>query len=317
MSAPTVAITCLHLQRTVGEHQSRLEAEGFRVLLPYVPGQQLSEAEMLQVVPGVDGIIVGDDEVSRRVLEAGDRLRAVSKWGIGVDNIDLRAADELSIRVTNTPGVFDEEVADVVIGYVVMLARRLHAIDDAVRRGEWSKPVGLSLSGRTMGVVGLGHIGLAVAQRARAMGMRVIGTDVDAVRAHAAAAVRVEVVDPGALLADADVVSLNCPLTPDNWHMIGDAALATMKPGAFLINTARGPLVDESALATAVRRGHLAGAALDVFEVEPLPSDSPLRELPNVILGSHNASNTAEAVERTNRLAVDNLLASLAGRADG
>ena len=315
MSTPTVAVTCLHLQRTIDEHRGRLEQAGFRVVLPEVAGQQLSETQMLEIVPGVDGLIAGDDEITRRVLEAGDRLRAVSKWGIGIDNIDLRAAEELGIRVTNTPGVFDDEVADVVIGYLVMLARQLNTIDAAVRRGEWAKPVGVSLSGRTLGVIGLGHIGRAVTRRALAMGVRVIGTDVVAEQAQGASADGIEVVEVGALLANADVVSLNCPLTPDNWHMIDDAALHSMKAGAFLINTARGPLVDESALAASLKRGHLAGAALDVFEVEPLPPESPLRTLPNVILGTHNASNTANAVARTNRLAVDNLLAGLARRA--
>ena len=313
MTGRTLAITCVQLQRTIEDHRARLEDEGVQVLLPDVAGQQLSEAEMMAVVPGVDGLIVGDDAITRVVLERGDRLRVVSKWGIGIDNIDLAAAAELGIRVTNTPGVFDDEVADVVIGYLMLLARQLHSVDDAVRDGQWLKPVGVSLAGRTMGIVGLGHIGRAVARRAMALKMRVIGSEVIPEQASAAGAEGVDLVDLPTLLQQADVVSLNCPLTPDNWHMIDAVALAGMKAGGFLINTARGPLVDEAALAAAASRGDLAGAALDVFEVEPLPADSPLRDLRNVILGSHNASNTAEAVQRTSTLAIDNVLAGLRG----
>ena len=299
------------MQRTIDDHRARFESEGFRVTLPQVSGQQLSEREMRDVVPGVDGLIVGDDEITRPVLEKADRLRVISKWGIGIDNIDLATAGELGILVTNTPGVFDDEVADVVIGYAVLLARQLHAVDDAVRRGEWAKPTGLSLAGRTMGVVGLGHIGRAVARRARAMRMRVIGTDVTPGQAAEASAEGVEIVDIATVLRKSDIVSLNCPLTEENWHMVDAAALAAMQPGAFLINTARGPLVDEIALVEALSGGHLGGAALDVYESEPLPAESPLRALDNVILGSHNGSNTVEAVRRTSTLAIDNLLAGL------
>jgi D-3-phosphoglycerate dehydrogenase len=305
-----VLITSPQLQRTIRAHQARFDERDIELLIPPVV-QQLSEDELIALLPGVDGAVVGDDPLTERVLDAGDRLRVISKWGVGIDNIDVAIARERGITVTNTPAAFGDEVADVVIGYLVLLARQLHLVDGAVRGGQWFKPEGVSLAGRTMGVVGLGDIGRSVVKRAVAMEMRVLGAEVLVDRAEAAERLGAEVVPLPALLRDSDVVSLNCPLTPENRHMIDADALASMKTGAWIINTARGGLIDEAALAVVLEKGHLAGAALDVFETEPLPADSPLRRLDNVILGAHNSSNTAEAVHRTSERAIDNLLAGL------
>ena len=305
-----VLISCVQLQRSLAEHRHRLDERGAELIVPLVE-QQLSEAELLGLIMGVDGMIAGDDQVSRAVLERADRLRIVSKWGVGTDAIDLAAAAELGIRVTNTPGMFSDEVADVVIGYVVMLARHLHRTDSAVRAGEWAKPEGVSLAGRTMGVIGLGHIGRAVARRSLAMGMRVLGSEIDPTNRTSAAQLGVEVVSLESLLADSDVISLNVPLTPDSHHLLSAAALGRMKPGAWVINTARGGLIDEAALIAALGSGQVGAAALDVFEVEPLPTESPLRGFAQVILGSHNSSNTVEAGHRTSERAIDNLIRGL------
>jgi D-3-phosphoglycerate dehydrogenase len=254
--------------------------------------------------------------MTRAALQHADRLKVISKWGVGVDNIDLAAAEELGIRVTNTPGMFGDEVADVAIGYLILLARHLHRVDRDVRDGQWPKPEGVSLAGRTMGVVGLGHIGQAVAKRAQAMGMQVMGTDVSTESAAVAERSGVKIVDLSELLREADVVSLNSPLTAENRHMINESTLATMKPGAWIVNTARGGLIDEDALVSALESGQVGAAALDVFEIEPLPARSPLRRIPQVILGAHNGSNTADAVHRTSVRAIDNLIAGLEGGAD-
>jgi D-3-phosphoglycerate dehydrogenase len=308
MSDLAVLVTCPPMQRTEADWKGRFAALGIEVRLPPVV-QQLSPEELVALLPEVDGMIAGDDQLTAEVLDrAGQRLRVISKWGIGLDGIDLAAAERLGIRVTNTPDTFGEEVADVAIGYLILLARQLHRIDRSVRGGEWAKPQGVSLAGRTLGIVGLGSIGRAVARRGLAMGMRVIGHEILPSSAEHATALGVEVLDLETVIADADVISLHCPLTEQNRHMINGARLGQMRPGAFLINTARGPLIDETALIEALRSGRLAGAALDVFEEEPLPSASPLAELEQVILGSHNASNTREAVARVNALAIDNVL---------
>lgn len=310
MSAETILVSCVQLQRSLSEHRARLDERGARIVTPPVV-QRLSEAELIELVPEVDGIVAGDDELTRAVLEHAGRLRVVSKWGIGVDAIDLDAARELGIRVTNTPGVFGDEVADVALGYLILLARRLHVIDREVRAGTWAKPLGTSLAGRTLAVIGLGDIGIAVARRGLAIGMRVVGVETDPDRASAAAALGVGVVDLATALRESDAISLNCPLTPATRHILNAESIATMRPGAWIINTARGPLIDEAALVDALESGHLGGAALDVFEIEPLPTTSPLIAMEQVVLGSHNGSNTAEAVHRTSVKAIDNLIRGL------
>ena len=311
MTTTRVLITVPQLQQTIDEHRSALAERDIELLLPPVV-QQLSEVELMEVLPGVDGVIVGDDPLSRTVLERADRLRIVSKWGVGTDNIDFAAAADLGIRVTNTPGMFGSEVADVVVGYLILMARQLHRINEQVRVGRWAKIEGVSLAGRTLGVVGLGAIGRAVAERAIAMGMRVIGSEIIEGNAATARRIGVRIAERTELLRQADVVSLNCPLTDENRHMIDAAAMLSMKRGAWIINTARGPLIDETALAEALSSGQIGAAALDVFEIEPLPSESPLRQFDNVILGAHNSSNTVEAVRRTSVRAIENLLLGLA-----
>ncbi|HUG30656.1 MAG TPA: phosphoglycerate dehydrogenase [Candidatus Limnocylindria bacterium] len=298
------------MQRTAAEWLASLTDRGIEVELPPVT-QHVSRADLERLLPTCDGIIAGDEPLDGALLATAPRLRVISRWGVGLDNVDLGAARELGIEVRNTPAAFAEEVADVAIGYAIMLARGLHTIDAGARAGGWPKPQGVSLAGRTIGVIGLGAIGRAVARRGVAMAMRVVGTDPDSRAQAAASELGVDVVERESVFDQADVLSLNCPMTPENLHLLNADRLRRMPTGSFVVNTARGPLIDEAALVDALRSGHLAGAALDVFETEPLPSDSPLRSFPNVILGSHNASNTIEAVRRVNRLAIENLLAVL------
>lgn len=277
------------------------------------PSQALDEETLYEIIEDFDGAIAGDDPYTARVLRHARRLQVISKWGVGVDNIDLKSAKELGIHVTNTAGELADEVADVVVGYLVLLARRLHIMDQLVREGHWPKLQGVSLAGKAIGIVGLGHVGRAVGRRTTAMGMRVLGYDIAPAARQAAAEIGIQAVAWDDLLQRADFLSLNCSLTETNFHMIGEPELQAMKPGAYLINTARGALVDEGALVLALRNGRLGGAALDVFEEEPLPSDTPLRTFENCIFGSHNSSNTVEAVRRVNDLAIKNLVRHLKG----
>ena len=305
-----VLVSCVQMQRELPKFEGEFAARGIELVVPEVR-QQLSEAELLRIMPDIDGVIVGDDKFTSAVLEAAPRLQILSKWGIGLDSIDQEAAARLGITVTNTPGVFADDVANVATCYILMLARGLHRVDAAVRAGTWLKVEGESLRGKVLGLVGLGSIGRATAERGRALGMAVVGSDPAEPARAAAEAAGVRTAPLEEVLAAADYLVLSCPLTPETHHLIDAGALSAMKPGAKLINVARGPIVDEPALVEALRSGRLAGAALDVFEVEPLPANSPLRELPEVILGAHNGSNAKEAVERTSRLAVQNLLANL------
>ncbi|HEX5041190.1 MAG TPA: phosphoglycerate dehydrogenase [Candidatus Limnocylindria bacterium] len=300
------------MQQYAEEHSAKFAEHGLHADLPPVI-QQLNEDELLRIIGQYEGVIAGDDEFTERVINHASRLRVISKWGVGIDNIALDAARSRGILVTNTPGTFADEVADVVVGYLVLLARQLHRIDAGVRSGGWPKIEGVSLAGKTLAIVGLGSIGEAVARRAGAMGMKVTGVEVSAERREVARAVGVELLDLDAALTGAHFVSLNCPLTAENRHMLSDTQFNMMRPGVFLVNTARGPLIEEPALIRAIETGKVAGAALDVFEAEPLPMNSPLREVESVILGAHNSSNTAEAARRVSELAVKNLLDALAG----
>jgi D-3-phosphoglycerate dehydrogenase / 2-oxoglutarate reductase len=307
-----VLITCRQLQETIEPYRSLFDERGIEIEMPTVV-QQLTERELLDIIDRFDGVVAGDDHFTANVLEKAKRLKVISKWGIGVDAIDQCAAKRLGIRVCNTPNAFAEEVADVVLGYIILLSRKLHELHQGVRSGDWRKVRGTSLHGKTLGVIGLGSIGQAVVSRADVLGMVCVGYDVASVPASLAQETKVRMVDLDELLAVADFISLNCNLTPLNYHMLGEREFSRMKTGVHIINTARGKLVDESALAQAIGQRKVAGAALDVFEEEPLPLSSPLRELDSCIFGSHNSSNTIEAVMRVNELAIRNLLDGLDG----
>ena len=286
------------------ELRPRLEARGLGVHAPEVE-QTLPEAELLDLVPRFDGWIIGDDPANRRVLEAGrrGRLKAAVKWGVGIDNVDFEAARELDLPVTNTPGMFGDEVADVAMSYLVGLARETFRIDRGVRAGGWPKPRGVSLAGKQVALVGFGDIGRCIARRLLAARMRVVAYDPRFERQPGLEAVRAATWPEG--VEAADFMVLCCALTPENHHMVDDVLLAQVKPGLRLVNVARGPLIDERALARALESGAVHSVALDVFESEPLPRDSALRRFERTVFGSHNGSNTAEAVLRTSLEAID------------
>jgi D-3-phosphoglycerate dehydrogenase / 2-oxoglutarate reductase len=306
-----ILITCPQMQAYADEYAERFKALELEADVPPVV-QHLREDELLDIIDRYEGVIAGDDQFTERVITAASRLRVISKWGVGIDNIDLEAARARGIQVTNTPGAFADEVADVVVGYLVLLARQLHRIDAGVRAGQWPKIEGTSLAGKRLAIIGLGAIGTAVALRTTAMGMVVTGFEVSADRRAVVQSLGVDLGDLEDVLGAADFVTLNCPLTSENRHMLSDEQFNAMRRGVFVVNTARGPLIDEAALVRALESGQVAGAALDVFEDEPLAASSPLRRFESVILGAHNSSNTAEAARRVNDLAVRNLLDALA-----
>lgn len=305
-----VLISCPLIHDDIDDYTETFEAHDIVADVPEVD-QQLNEDELLDIIDQYDGVIAGDDQFTSAVLNRAKQLQVISKWGIGTDGIDSEAAAELGIKVYNTPGVFDDEVADVVIGYTIMLTRKLHQIDQAVSHGEWFCPRGTSLSGKTLGIVGVGSIGSTVARRAVALGMDVIGNDVRSFSDELVADTGIESVDKDQLFQQSDIVSLNCPLTPETQGLVDEEALEALGPKGYLINTARGKLVDQNALVEALAAEQIAGAALDVFEKEPLPPESPLTDFDNTILGSHNAQNTTEALKRTHERAIENLIDGL------
>jgi D-3-phosphoglycerate dehydrogenase len=305
-----VLITCPQMQRVVDQFRDRLDRSGIEIDLPEVV-QALSERELMPIIDRYDGMIAGDDEITASVIARAERMRTIAKWGVGVDGIDLDAARARGISVTNTPGAFGHDVADVAAGYLVMLARGLHRVHDSVVDGGWYKPEGRRLAGSTLGIAGFGSVGREVARRGVGFGMGVAAHDVASAARTAAQEMGVAPVGLDGLFSRSDYLVLCTPLTPQTHHMVNAETLSLMPEGAHLINVARGPLVDEAALVAALHDGQLAGAALDVFEQEPLPAASPLREIEGCVFGSHNASNTREGVMAASAEAVDNLIQEL------
>ena len=304
-----VLVTNLIMQRDAQRFADELAAAGVSLDM-YSVKQFLTEEELLPILGGYDAMIAGDDRLTARVLEAGlPRMRVISKWGVGLDSIDLEAARRLGIRVYNSPGAFGEAVAEVALGYMLMLGRHLGMIDRQVRSGGWPKPEGEGLVGKVLGLVGLGAIGRGIARRARPFAMQILASEA---RTDVPPEEGVEMASLDRVIEEADYLCLACNLTADNRSMINAGVLARMKPTAFLVNMARGPLVNEAALVEALRAGRIAGAALDVYETEPLPADSLLARLDQVILGSHNANNLKRANAYVNRNTINNLLKGLA-----
>ena len=271
--------------------------------------ERLSEDELLGYVGEVDGAISGDDMFTKKVLRAArPRLKVISKWGTGVDSIDRQAADEMGIQVYNTPNAFTDTVADTVLGFVLSFAREIPASDRQMKSGEWHKLPTRALNECFLGVVGVGSIGSAVLERAHAFGMKTVGNDIDEVIVREE---KTEMVTLEQLLKRSDFVSLNCDLNPASKHLINKEALSLMKPDAVLINTARGEVVDEAALIVALRDKTIAGAALDVFEAEPLSADSSLISMPNLLLSPHNANSGRAARHAVHLNTIKNLFRGL------
>jgi D-3-phosphoglycerate dehydrogenase len=260
----------------------------------------------------LDGVTVMDGPTMDRL---GPRLRVLARTGIGVDRIDLAAATERGVLMVNTPDAPTESTAEHAIALMLSLIKRVATSDRALhgRQGWVLPPPGLEAAGATLGLVGLGRIGGRVAEIARALGMRVLAFDPYAAPARAAALGVTLVGTLGEVLASADVVSLHCPAIPETYHLIDTAALAAMRPGSYLINVARGAVVDEAALVEALRAGHLAGAGVDVFEQEPARADHPLFSLPNVVCTPHIASYTTAGVFKMQAIACEQVALALRG----
>lgn len=301
-----IAVTPRSFRATAGSHLRLMDEYGLAARFPD-NDRPLNELEMTDFVRGCVGLIVGLDEVTEAVLDAGP-LRAVVKFGAGTDNIDMAAARRRGVPVSTTAGANARSVAEMVVALVLALARRVVVHDHRVRRGRWERDTGVELAGKRLGIIGFGAVGREVARLGSALGMDVIAHDpfveIKGVRAVAL----------DHLLASSDVVSLHVPLTNATRGLIGTRELSSMRPGAFLVNTARGGLVDESALTSALAGGIIAGAAFDAFVDEP-PVGSPLLELENFVASPHAGAATREAVERTGAAAVEELVRALGAEA--
>ncbi len=313
----TVLVSAPYMLPEMDRFRPVLESFDLALIEPEVH-ERLSEGKILAFAGDFDGTICGDDRYSRQVIEAClPRLRVISKWGTGIDSIDQEAAGEHGVMVGNTTNAFTIPVSESVLGYMLSFARQIPWLDDAMKAGKWQKINGKTLSECILGVIGVGHVGKAVLRRARAFGMELLGTDIVDIAPDFLLENNIEMTHLDDLLARSDFVSVNCTLNPTSEHLINAKRLAQMKDGAVLINTARGPIVDQQALVAALEAGKLRGVALDVFENEPLPEDSPLLSMDNVLLSPHNTNSSPRFWEMVHWNTIRNLLIGLDIPTDG
>ena len=274
--------------------------------------ERMEEADLLKYAGEFDGTICGDDRYTPRVLQAcAPRLKVISKWGTGIDSIDADTCAKLGITIGRTLNAFTTPVSDSVLAYILAFSRKQPWMDRAMKSGEWKKISGKTLSEQSLGVIGVGNIGKAVTRRARAFGMKVYGTDIVDIDHVFISETGIEMVSLAELISKSDFISVNCDLNPTSHHLLNGDTLALAKPSTVVINTARGPIIEEPALVAALQQGRIAGAALDVFEVEPLPHYSPLMKMDNVMLAPHNTNSSPVAWERVHWNTIRNLFDGL------
>lgn len=299
-----VLITARTLNEVGAGALDLLRKSGCEVVIPPKFGPLPVEA-LLPLLPGMDAVLASMDKFTADVLgsDAAGTLKIISRWGVGYDAIDVPAATRNGVVVGYTPGLLNETVADCAFALLLTMARRIHLGHIGMMQGEWKPAWGNDVFGKTIGIIGCGRIGLAMAQRATGFNMRLLGYDVapsDEARKRG-----IEFVSLDELLSQSDFVTLHAALTPANRGLLGEAQLRRMKPTGYLINTARGALVDEAALARVLEEKRIAGAALDAFSTEPLPAEHPLRKAPNVLLTPHLASFARETGERVSMAAAE------------
>jgi len=314
---PTILFTAPYMIPFVDRFKPVFDQYGIDLIVPDVQ-ERMEEADLLKYAGQFDGAICGDDRYTARVLEAcSPRLKIISKWGTGIDSIDAEACSRYGIKIGRTTNAFTLPVADTVLGYILAFARRQPWMDREMKSGKWEKIPGKSLSECMLGIVGVGNIGKAVARRAKAFGMKVYGNDIVDIDHVFIAESGIEMTSLENLLKNSDFVSINCDLNPTSHHLMNSDTFALMKSTAVLINSARGPIVEEPALISALQNKRIAGAALDVFEVEPLPLDNPLMKMDNVMLAPHNSNSSPAAWERVHWNTIRNLLEGLGISATG
>ena len=305
-----VLVSAPYMQSEIDKFRDFFERNEIDIDMPDIV-ERMNEGELLKIIGNYDGVVAGDDEFTSQVLDRAKRLRVISKWGTGIDSIDREHAEKLGIRVYNTLNAFSEPVSDSVIGYILCFARNIIESDRDIREGLWKKTKCYTLEEQTLGIIGLGNCGLAVARKASAFGMKILGNDIREISPSVLEQHRVSSVDKDTIYGSCDYITLHPDLNPTSYHMITERELKKMKPSVVLINTSRGPVIKEADLVRALEKGWIRGAALDVFEAEPLPSDSKFRTLGNCILSPHNSNSSFKCWDRVHENTLKNLLEGL------
>lgn len=291
--------------------RTQLESEVGEVVYN-ISGKPLSSSQLVKMLKGVDGFIAGLDAIDRAALKAADNLKVIARYGVGIDAVDLEAAREKNIIVTNTPGANSGSVAELTIGLMISLLRNIPSAVNATKSGEWTRMRGISLEDKVIGLIGFGAIGREVARKLKGFNCRVVAFDPIA-DYEIAAELKVDILSLEEVIRNADLLSLHCPVTDDTRNLVNTEFLEVMKPGSYLINTARGELINENALYDAIQSGRLGGAALDVFSKQPPDAENPLLSLPQVLATPHMGSHTDGATNAMGWKALNDCLAVLRG----
>ena len=308
-----VLISAPYMQPVVEKFKPIFEENDIEIVIPPV-NERLSEAELLGLINDINGVICGDDRFTKKVLHSAPSLKVISKWGTGIDSIDREECAKQGIMVFNTPNAFTDPVADTALSYILCFARQVIWINRDLHEGKWNKRPLKSLSECTLGVIGVGNIGKAVVSRATSFGMSVLGNDIVCMPCDFIDETGIQMVSKEDIFSNSDFISLNCDLNPTTYHLINREAISLMKPSAYIINTARGSIIDENDLIEGLEKGLIAGAALDVFENEPLPINNPLLKMDNVILSPHSANSSKRCWDQVHLNSIKNLLIGLKGR---
>ncbi len=305
-----VLISAPYLQPFIDRFRPFFEANGVEIVVPVV-NERLEEEDLIKYAHDVDGIIAGDDRVTEKVLDHTPKLKVISKWGTGIDSLNKLICNQRGVIVRNTPNAFTIPVSDTVLGYILNFSRNLSFMTEAMRQGEWKKIAGKALHECSLGVIGVGNVGESVLRKASAFGMVLYAYDIKKIPSDLVVELKIKEVSLQELLNKSDFISVNCDLNETSHHLINSETLSMMKETAVVINTARGPIIHEEALVAALKKGKIGGAALDVFEEEPLPLSSPLLKMKNVMIAPHNSNSSPFAWEFIHTNTINNLMESL------
>jgi len=305
-----VLISAPYVQEDIERLRPILESKGFDMTLPKV-NERLSEDELLEIIEPFEGVIAGDDKFTEKVFAKAKNLIAVSKWGIGIDSFDKAGAEKHGKIIRNNPGAFKNQVSDSILAYFLAFARQVSWMDKDIKDDRWQKRPLVSLNESTVGVIGIGNTGSETIKRLYGFGATILGNDIIEIDKKFIDKYSVKMVSKEELLKKSDFITLNCDLNDTSFHILSIDEFRMMKNSAVIANCARGPLIDEPALCDALKNGEIAGAGLDVFEEEPLPTDSPLRGFDNVMLAPHNSNGATGERERIHIATFNHLLEEL------
>lgn len=295
------------MQLEIDKFRNFFKEHDMAITLPDVR-ERMSETELLNIIGGFDGAVCGDDAFTRQVLKRAKKLKVISKWGTGINTIDTVSAAEFGIKVCNTPNAFSHPVADTTLAYMLAFARNVIAVDKQMKSGVWDKTTGFTLSEKTLGIIGLGNVGAQVAKRAHAFNMKIIANDIREIPPILLEQYGITMLPKEDIYNGADIITIHCDLNDSSYHLLGEEAFKKMKKKPYIINTARGGHIVHNDLIKALESGLIRGAALDVFEDEPLPAGDKLLEREDVILAPHNSNSSPRYWDMVHENTLKNLL---------